>query len=591
MDMKKIIINGKNKFRIILLVIILIQLLRIVYSFSFLKEGTHSDEIWSYGLANSYYEPFIYDTFNHGEIRNNDQWLSGQIMKDYLTVDSDHKFSYDSVYFNQVYENHPFFYYCLLHTVCSFFPGRFSLWYGFVINIIAFVVTILFFYKLIFEVFKSEVISLIGCSFYGFSLGALNTFIFVRMYALLVMLTVIFLFLHAKLYNNCLKKSNLIAVFLVTLLGMLTHHFFIPFAASVSACFCVYYLIKKKTHDLFKYSFTMLGSVVASLMIFPATFNHMFSDVIDKPKYTYSWQFVLTLNCVATELFGVRLSPVSRISYTAVLIIVICIIIMFLPVVFLVRNETWFKYILLKIKNCPIAIMNSLKMIDLISVTMFVSSLGLIILTSAKVSVIGMGPYIDRYVFFTFPGFCVVTVRLLRWFVHIVVKRKRIVSVVLTMILGIFCLLSNKWGSDYFFQEPKDAISVENEIKESNCVFITNEYWLLTCFAKDSMNAENVYAINIDSTDLLRTKIKNLIDPPKDDCDLYYYVDNHLFYESEVRTGILVGKMPSKGMYKNQKKKMERQEFESLLKSKYLNVEYIGNGTVFQREYSLYKVG
>lgn len=584
--------KNKTRYYIILFIIILLQISRIVYTFACLKEGTHSDEIWSYGLANSYYEPFIYDTYDHGEMRNNDQWLSSQVMRDYLTVDREHRFSYDSVYFNQIYENHPFLFYCLLHTVCSLFPGTFSLWYGFAINIIAFIVTILFFYKLLFEISKSEVTALIGSAFYGFSLGAVNTFIFVRMYALLVMLTTVFLFLHARLYNNSVaKKNNLfIMLFVFTLLGTLTHHFFIPFAACVSACFCIYYLLNKRIKELVLYSVTMLGSVAVSLLIFPATFRHLFSETIKLPKYTPTWQFMLTLNSVTKELFGVRLSPVSKISYTALMIVVVFIIVMILPLVYLVRNESWLKKIVLVLKRCPGKIAQTLKSIDLMTVAMFVSSSGIVVLTAAKVSVIAMGDYIDRYVFFTFPGFCVAFVLFVRWVFHALIKNKKVSVVVSGIVCGLVCLVSNLYPCHYLFPKPEDSLSVKKEISGSNCVFISSEYWLLTCFSEDSMDAEYIYAIELNDSEILKEKILKLPVAPDTNCDLYYYVDNHLFYESEVMDGELVGEMPSKGVYTQKEKKMERNDFETLLKSKYSKAEYVGYGTVFKRNYSLYKV-
>ena len=333
----------------------------------------------------------------------------------------------------------------------------------------------------------------------------------------------------------------------------------------------------------------MLGSVATSIVIFPATLHHLFSEVVTLPKYTFSCLFIFTLNSAATELFGLRFSPVSRISYTALLIEVACVIIMFFPIIFLLRNEKWFKLIIVKIKHSSDKIKKSLKGINLIIVSLFISSVGMIILTAVKVSVIAMGIYIDRYVFYTFPGFCVLYVMFAQYIAQLFLKKKKMVFTALAFISGITCVFSNMYSCEYLFPEPKGSLSVEDEIKGANCVFVTNEYWLLTCFSKDSMEAENIYAINIDSAEFLKNKIINIANPPDDKC-IYYYVDDNLFYETDVKTGELVGEMPSKGLYNDTTKKMKREEFEALLLSKYSKAEYIGFGTVFKRKYSLYRV-
>ena len=123
--------------------IILIQLLYSTFMFVYKKNGTHSDEIWSYGLANSYYKPFVYlpDGIYQDEYRGGyegsditGKWIDGKVMNDYVTVQKGERFTYGSVYHNQVLDHHPPLYYSILHTICSFFPDRFSFWYAYAIN-------------------------------------------------------------------------------------------------------------------------------------------------------------------------------------------------------------------------------------------------------------------------------------------------------------------------------------------------------------------------------------------------------------------------------------------------------------------------
>ena len=137
----------------VLAIITAIGLIRITYVFAFEKTGFHSDEIWGYGTANSYYEPFIYaedealDNSVLTPYKNFNEWLSGDVFGDYITVQEGEQFAYGSVYYNTIKDNHPPFFFLILHTICSLFPNSYSLWYGFIINIVCFIAMMIFAYK------------------------------------------------------------------------------------------------------------------------------------------------------------------------------------------------------------------------------------------------------------------------------------------------------------------------------------------------------------------------------------------------------------------------------------------------------------
>lgn len=68
------------------------------------KKGYFIDEIYSWGLANSYYKPFVasYDVF--------DRWVTEDVAADYMTVQKGERFAYQSVYYNQAQDVHPPFF-------------------------------------------------------------------------------------------------------------------------------------------------------------------------------------------------------------------------------------------------------------------------------------------------------------------------------------------------------------------------------------------------------------------------------------------------------------------------------------------------
>ena len=61
----------------------------------------------------------------------------------------DDRFDYAQVYENQIIDaSHPPLYYALVHTVCSFFPGVFSKWLAYSINVLAMAGILIMLYKI-----------------------------------------------------------------------------------------------------------------------------------------------------------------------------------------------------------------------------------------------------------------------------------------------------------------------------------------------------------------------------------------------------------------------------------------------------------
>ena len=124
-----------RKAAIVLILIILAQTFYTIAVFQ-TKQNFHGDEIWTYGLANGFYRPFI--TLQPGislinkigqECDNAGEWIDGEFFNDYITVDETDRFRYDSVVSNQAHDMHPPLYFAILHTISSFFPGSLRYFY------------------------------------------------------------------------------------------------------------------------------------------------------------------------------------------------------------------------------------------------------------------------------------------------------------------------------------------------------------------------------------------------------------------------------------------------------------------------------
>ena len=120
----------KRNWYLILGMLLLVQLIAIFY-FGSKKAGFHYDEYYSYYSSN----------VSIGLVPTDREWKPGSEIADEFRVLPGQRFQYGTVTRMQTYDVHPPFYYLLLHTVCSLFPGRFSKWSGIGLNIVLFVLS------------------------------------------------------------------------------------------------------------------------------------------------------------------------------------------------------------------------------------------------------------------------------------------------------------------------------------------------------------------------------------------------------------------------------------------------------------------
>ena len=186
------------------------------------KIGYHIDEIYSYGLANSYSHPFPNDI---------NQWLSGQYYQDYISTEWGHRFNFGAVYNNQVQDVHPPIYYILLHTIASIFPGVFNKWIGLSLNLITHLASLIVMIQIGKQISKNKYLPYLIGICWAVSLGGLNTFLFIRMYSLVTLWGLCLLWLSLLILEaNELLLRKLLTLFMIILLGSLTHYYFIIYA-------------------------------------------------------------------------------------------------------------------------------------------------------------------------------------------------------------------------------------------------------------------------------------------------------------------------------------------------------------------------
>lgn len=254
---------------IFLTIIIIIQAIALVYM-GFQKKGMHIDEFYSYILANSYGSAKIsYDS----QVWNN--WLSGNDFTKFVTVEKGEQFAYDRVYYNNTLDTHPPLFYFLLHTVCSFFPDQYSPWFGIALNIaimLAVQIALFFFAK---EVTDSYFWGLVPVAIYGGMKAFFDTTLFIRMYALLTLFTVLLAWKHYHLIKNPQKRSTIIWCFVITFLGTFTQYYFAVYAFFMAVSVCIWRLIRRDAKTMFIYGGAMAAAIICVFAVYPAGITHI----------------------------------------------------------------------------------------------------------------------------------------------------------------------------------------------------------------------------------------------------------------------------------------------------------------------------
>lgn len=254
----------RRKWGIALLLVLALQAAVILW-FGGRKQGYFIDELYSFGLSNGYYKPFITsyeEIFQH--------WEKGDLIHDYLTVQEGERFAYDSVIYNQSQDVHPPVYYMLLHTISSFFTDQYSKWLGIGLNLAAFLGCGYVLWKLGKLVFGEGAAALAPVVIWGFSAGAVSYTLYIRMYMVLTLFTLLSAWLHVRMVRLGQTPLRLAVVLGVTLCGLLTQYYFVIFAFYLSAAYGIWKLLRGRYREGILYGAGMFGAVGGAVLLFPA---------------------------------------------------------------------------------------------------------------------------------------------------------------------------------------------------------------------------------------------------------------------------------------------------------------------------------
>ncbi len=293
----------------------------IVSLFFCAKKGPiwYVDEVWSYGLANSEYAPWMNDVHGDGNIMGD--VLTRDDLWEYVTVNDDDAFQYGSVYYNQTKDNHPPLFYWMLHTVSSIFPNSFSKWIGLIPNLCMYAGTLWLLYLLARRLFGSRTCAAATVLLYGLSPVGLAAMLMIRMYMMMTLFTVLLAYLIVCILQT--PKWYLFPLMAATIwLGAMTQYYFAIYAFFVCAAADLLLLSKKRFRDLFAFSFCALAGILLMYLAFPACIDHLFHS--GKVTGSGMVQNILSLSTLAHNILSLikRNLAVAVVSVFALLYLV-----------------------------------------------------------------------------------------------------------------------------------------------------------------------------------------------------------------------------------------------------------------------------
>lgn len=514
-------------YNIILSMIIAVGLSSIIYCFAVKKEGWHSDEVWSYGFANSYYEKDIYQ-YSDGTIRNINEWVDGSVLRDYVEVNEGEQFKFDSVYNNQVEDLSPPLHSMILHAICSLFPDTFSWWYSFAINIAAYIIAMIYLYKVCL-ILKNEKLGLMCCFMYGISLAARDTYIYLRMYAMCTALTMVYIYNVVRWLKRengqRIFTKNLIGIFVVTLLMFWTHYYMISLVGAMTLCICLGILCSKQIKNALVYGGMQLASLAVSFGLFPSVikmfFNHQDSMstyvVTTTSKIHFSVKIRILLNFISYKIFGFYIPVTNDLLWLRVIILAtIMIIIILLPLVFLLRDTKLIANIKLLIKKLWEKVTALFETSEKIYIALIIAITCQIIVVAQTSQVYEMGSAENRYLMYIYP-LVILLIGVVVYDLFRLIRKRKVAIIFLAFVLtGVFVInvVTRQMDTDYYFKENIKGTPIEHVVENKDSIFIGSENWSIVYMTPVLLDSKKYFQTSMGK---YKSYIKEYEDVHKDD--------------------------------------------------------------------------
>jgi len=519
--------------------ILLIQLFVLIFSFAFFKQGYHSDELYEYGFANSY-NLRVLENDDNG-IALDRQWTDSNELLKYISVEKEHRFSYLNIikHASMDYYNPPLKLF-VLHTICSLFPGVFSRWFSFIINITSFILIQVFLYLLVKKMTNNIPASIACICLFGFGAGCFNAMTFLRMYAMGMALGTMFLYFSYMYYiceENKKSIAYLIAIFITLFAGAYTLHLFLVYAFPIVLIICISYLFSKKIKKMLSYGFLCLGAVVLSFLAFPNTVSDTMQSTdsysYSAAKYSNALQFRIYTSLATTENFGFHTSMYSNPWIKISFAIFVFVFVLAIPLFFLFRKEDWFKRFLYNLKRRFIAWIKDIGINFVFIIACIASSFFVITIASIRTSVYTMTiKYSARYVYMIYPLLCIFATLTFYYLLKLIVVKKSLISLIVVLTSFILSSISEFLNPQpYLMLHNEKGKSLDKIESDANCYLMLKSNWTVLCFADELYDTNSYYFVNYNDF----KNEYNCFDKVDPDKPLYFILDCSYVITDEIR--------------------------------------------------------
>lgn len=511
------------KYRYLFLAaIILFALIKLCMIFS-TRNGHHIDETWSYGLANSYFAPHIYTDrpdglpFGRDDCKNIGCWIPGEVLKEYITVQPDERFSFSSVVYNKREDISPSLYELILHFVCSFFPNTFSWNYAFSINAVLYIIAIILVFFISRQFTRDEITSLAVTFCYVLSGAATANYLYLRVYPLFTTLTLALLYILSCISDLKRKRISFayyVAAFLITFLGSFTHFYFLIIACFLTVTLAIYMLCKKEYDRFFRICYTELGSVLFYFNVYPYSLGRILpfvtgDDSMSAQSFPYFWELAVANKHFFQGTLGFWLDINIFDVVTFLFYFVVASILVFLVCFLFRKSEKFSGYLLAaktKIKTLALLLKNFFDSFDASTYAALISTTIYMIVIPMTASLVNMG-YVERYFF---PAIVVFAIGIYSIFVAAIrkihVKGRMftmIIQICACLLMGIMLYRTDEFTSVFRFDLTEDS-ELHDAVAGKDCFVITRQPSNLVWLSCELMDCSNVY-VEL-TNDLLKEK-------------------------------------------------------------------------------------
>ena len=301
----------------------------ILITLYFISKRTFTmDESFSFALANYFEAPIpgwiVYDSNTE---------IAKEVMNGYTVTTN--AFNYKAVSYNMAHDVHPPLHPWILHTISSIFKGRFTIWFSYLLNAPCFILNCFLLMKIVKEETDNNLYMVLINLIYSLNNIFLYHFQLIRMYQLLSTISLLFLYVVLKILRNKGKQNiNYILLFVITILGGLTHYYFYIALGCMSLILAIYLIINKRYKDL-------LCSFVACISAFLLNIFVFFKGTIEQFSFSHG---ASTLEKM--EHFSLNLEFMKQYieqSYGGTVVFVLMLLILIASIVMTIRKHKEFE--------------------------------------------------------------------------------------------------------------------------------------------------------------------------------------------------------------------------------------------------------